>query len=230
MYLSRLTINPRCRAVLRDVSKPYQLHKSILCCFPTGKVGMERSKDEAAGVLFRLDTDARTNRMLLLVQSAQPPDWSKLPADYLLPPDPFDPIDLNPAVKEFNPMLSAGQVLNFRLHANPTKRLGKSFGQDAGKRVGIYDTDKQFEWLQRKGEQGGFQVLSAMPGQDQIQKDTIERKATENNATHGLKFLTVRFDGLLQVIDPERFVETLRAGIGSGKAFGCGLLSIAPAR
>jgi len=230
MYLSRLILNPRNRAVQRQIANPYQLHRTVMSCFPTGKVGLERTDDGATGVLFRLEEDTQTNRLLLLVQSTQPPDWSALPADYLLPPDPFDPVGANPAVKNFDPALSSGQMLHFRLHANPTKRLGKSFGQDAGKRVGIYDTDKQFEWLQRKGEQGGFQVLSAMPGQDQIQKDTIERKATENNATHGLKFLSVRFDGLLQVTDPERFAETLRAGIGSGKAFSCGLLSIAPAR
>jgi len=230
IYLSRLILNLRNRAVQRQIANPYQLHRTVMACFPTGNVGLERTNDAAAGVLFRLEEDTQTNRLPLLIQSTQPPDWSALPADYLSPPDPFDQVGTNPAVKSFDPTLSTGQMFHFRLHANPTKRLGKSFGQDAGKRVGIYDSDKQLEWLQRKGEQGGFQILSAMSGQDQIQKDKIERKATENNATHELKFLTVRFDGLLQVTDPERFVETLRAGIGSGKAFGCGLLSIAPVR
>jgi len=39
----------------------------------------------------------------------------------------------------------------------------------------------------------------------------------------------VLFDGRLVVTDADRFRETLTAGIGSGKAYGFGLLSIARA-
>jgi CRISPR system Cascade subunit CasE len=39
----------------------------------------------------------------------------------------------------------------------------------------------------------------------------------------------VRFDGLLVVTDPERLRHALRAGIGSAKGFGFGLLSLARA-
>ena len=48
-----------------------------------------------------------------------------------------------------------------------------------------------------------------------------------NGATHKLRLLAVRFDGLLQVTDPDRLRETVRRGIGSGKGFGFGLLSLA---
>jgi CRISPR system Cascade subunit CasE len=44
---------------------------------------------------------------------------------------------------------------------------------------------------------------------------------------HRMTFQSVRFEGLLTVIDPERFCQTLAAGIGSAKAFGFGLLSVA---
>ena len=40
--------------------------------------------------------------------------------------------------------------------------------------------------------------------------------------------LAVRFDGLLRVTDAGDFRETLICGIGPGKAYGFGLLSIAP--
>ena len=43
------------------------------------------------------------------------------------------------------------------------------------------------------------------------------------------EFLAVRFDGLLAVTDPALFRNTLQTGIGSAKAFGFGLLSLAPA-
>ena len=46
---------------------------------------------------------------------------------------------------------------------------------------------------------------------------------------HDLKLFSVQFDGVLQVVDTERLVQAIGAGIGSGKAFGCGLLSVARA-
>ena len=44
-----------------------------------------------------------------------------------------------------------------------------------------------------------------------------------------LTFTAVTFEGLLRVTDIQAFREALKCGIGSGKAYGFGLLSIAPA-
>ncbi len=44
-----------------------------------------------------------------------------------------------------------------------------------------------------------------------------------------LTFASVLFDGDLVVLDKMLFLEALSGGIGTGKAYGFGLLSIAPA-
>ena len=44
-----------------------------------------------------------------------------------------------------------------------------------------------------------------------------------------LTFEGVTFEGVLEVTDPERFAATVRSGIGPAKAYGYGLLSLAPA-
>ena len=44
-----------------------------------------------------------------------------------------------------------------------------------------------------------------------------------------LKLFTVQFDGVLQVIDADQTQHAIESGIGSGKGFGCGLLSLARA-
>jgi CRISPR system Cascade subunit CasE len=44
-----------------------------------------------------------------------------------------------------------------------------------------------------------------------------------------LQFKSVRYDGVLEVGDPERLIALARAGIGSAKGFGFGLLSLAGA-
>jgi CRISPR system Cascade subunit CasE len=106
--------------------------------------------------------------------------------------------------------------------ANPTKRLSKSLSQsrDESKRVGLYKPEEQLAWLARKGEAHGFQVVSAVPNRQPEMKDR----------QHLLEFLGVQFDGLLTVTAPEQLAESVINGIGSAKAFGCGLLSLAPAR
>jgi len=213
MYLSRLILNPRNRRVQKEVAAPYQMHRSLMRAFPDNlKEGDER-------VLFRLET-ARTGALTLLVQSLTLPDWSWLAEPdargYLLPVD-----EPNPAVKSFDLNLAISQVLAFRLRANPTVK--RRFDEETHKRVGLYREDEQIEWLRRKGEQGGFRVLSARTSGNDIIRGRIRR----NDQTHKVNLLAVQFDGLLQVTDPDRLRETVRQGVGSGKGLGFGLLSLA---
>jgi CRISPR system Cascade subunit CasE len=214
MYLSRLILNPRSRRVQREVAAPYQMHRSLMRAFPD---------DLAAGderVLFRLEAHPHTGTLNLLVQSLTLPDWSWLAEPgargYLLPVD-----EPNPAVKSFDLNLAPAQVLAFRLRANPTVK--RRFNEKDHKRVGLYREEEQIEWLKRKGEQGGFRVLSARTGG----RDTVNGTIHRDEATHKLHLLAVQFDGLLQVTDPDRLREAVQRGIGSGKGLGFGLLSLA---
>ncbi len=215
MYLSRLILNPRNRRVQRETANPYQLHRSLMSGFPANLAkGDER-------VLFRLDAHPRTGALTLLVQSLTLPDWSWLAQpnarDYLLPVG-----EPNPAVKSFDVQLAPGQTLAFRLRANPTVKR-KVEGKRNGKRVALFKEEEQMAWLHRKAEHGGFRVLSVRSGNEQDVRGQLRR----DGQTHKLKLFAVRFDGLLQVADPDRLRETVRRGVGSGKGLGFGLLSLA---
>lgn len=219
MYLSQLILNPRNRRVQKEIADPYQMHRSLMNAFPDNLAeGDER-------VLFRLETHPRTGGLTLLVQSWTLPDWSWLAEPnargYLLPVS-----EPNPAVKSFDLQLTPGQVLAFRLRANPTVK--RKFDSGDHKRVGLYREEEQIEWLKRKAEQGGFSLLSARTSNETVVGGRIHR----NRHTHKLQLLAVQFDGLLQVTNPDRLCESVRQGIGSGKALGAGLLSLArpPAR
>jgi len=218
MFYSLLTLNPRSHQVQSEIASPYEMHKTLLKAFFTGKFGVERVNPEAADVLFRLDSHD-DSVLTVLVQSRTEPNWAVLNRGYLLE---------TPKVKQRELSLQAGQLLTFRLRANPTKRLGKSAEYDKGKRVGIYDEDDQLAWLARKGEQHGFRVLRAQISQDAKIKnlEAIHR----NDGVHDLELLSVQFDGVLQVNDPDNLIQAVQTGIGSGKGFGFGLLSLAPAR
>ena len=215
MYLSRLILNPRARRVQREAAAPYELHRSLMRAFPDDlKEGEER-------VLHRLE-DLRDGGLPLLVQSWTLPDWSWLeePAarGYLLP------VGLpNPAIKQFDLRPTRGQVLAFRLRANPTVK--RTVG-GRKKRLGLYREEEQRAWLARKAELGGFGLLSVRARKDPDANGWLRR----GEKRHKLKLHAVRFDGQLQVTDPQRLREAVRRGVGSGKGLGFGLLSLAPPR
>lgn len=207
MYLSKLVLNPSSRRVRTEVGRLYELHRTLMQAFPSVQDG---GSDR---VLFRVDTDRETGTIILLVQSIQEPDWSALETarDFLQEP---------PQCKQFAPFFSVDQQLNFRLRANPTvKRQGKRFG--------LMKEDEQRVWFQRKGEAGGFAPHSIVV----IPEKTMEDKKTDDiGQPHDLTLIAVRFEGVLQVADPTIFNRTLEQGVGSGKGFGFGLLSVAQMR
>jgi len=214
MYLSRLILDPRSRRVRREVSEPYEMHRTLMNAF------LSADTSAPGRVLFRLDTppDGQMSRpgLVLLVQSEVLPDWRFLAGapGYLLAG-----AGENPAVKPFQPTFSGGQRLAFRLRANPTVKRD-------GKRRGLCSAEEQRAWLERKAQESGFVVLAADVMREGAVGGEIHRSEEE---THALRLLAVRFDGLLQVGDPPRFLAALQQGIGSGKGLGFGLLSLARA-
>lgn len=211
MYLSRLIINPRSRQVQRELAEPYEMHRTLSRCFPAEYGAQER-------VLFRVDMRPRSETPIILVQSHEQPDWTFLEEPgahaYLLAMDD----ESNPAIKTYQPHFNAGQVLAFRLCANPTVKRN-------GKRLGLYKEEEQCAWLERKAQAGGFRLLQM----NNRQKAPIGGKLYRDGARHDLNLLRIQFDGVLQVVAPDLFIAGLEKGIGSGKGFGCGLLSLAAA-
>lgn len=161
-------------------------------------------------VLFRVEPDHRSQGIMVLVQSTGPPDWSKLNVkeDFLVE---------KPEIKEYKPELKKGQLLRFRLLANPTVKKD-------GKRLGILGEQEQYQWFTRKSEQCGFEPLNIMT----VPVGFV--KASKNKGKTPISLHAVRYEGIIRVREPETFVESLQNGIGSAKGMGFGLLSIAPAK
>ncbi len=211
MYLSKLTLNPRSRQVQKDMADPYQLHRTVMSGFPETLPLGER-------VLHRLDVHQHTGQVTLLVQSHGAPDWTSVSEkDYLL---------ASPQFKSISVRVRPGQLLSFRLHANPTIKTRSKQDPSRKTRVPLVYEDQQMDWLAHKGEQHGFQVRK-------IQVMTIGQQQGWIQHAEGkqhLQIYVVRFEGMLQVTVPDLFLLALQNGIGPAKSFGCGLLSLAPLR
>lgn len=218
MYLTRLRLDPASPAVQRDLRDPQELHRTVMSAFPN----QEEAGVEARAffsVLHRLEFDRRTGQVLLYVQSKAAPDWSSLPSGYDLAEAGVKPVG------GLYDRIGVGQVLRFRLRANPTRKVDTKSGPDGvrrnGRRVPLNGVEAQVVWLARKAEQHGFTLVQATVAAT----GTTERV---HSYTTGRTFQGVLYEGRLVVRDPERFREALAGGVGPGKAFGFGLLTVAP--
>jgi CRISPR system Cascade subunit CasE len=223
LYLSLLRLNPASAAVQRDLRDVMGLHRTIMKAYPD-VLDPEVEARAYFGVLHRLEFDRRTARILLYVQSQTEPVWSQLPDGYLYPEDGMP----NPAVKSVGEVyagLNAERVLRFRLRANPTRKVDTKSGPDGarrnGRRVPLRGLPEQIGWLARKAQEHGFELLQATVAA------SGSAELVQSHGT-GRTFQGVLFEGSLAVRDPERFQLALAMGIGPGKAFGFGLLSVGP--
>lgn len=228
MFLSRLLLSNRSPEVRRDLANVHNMHRRVLTAFADRE--LEDGARRAYGALYRTETSSR-GEVALLVQSEAEPNWTRLPAGYLL--ECFEP---NPALTSLAPVvarLKPGIRLRFRLRANATKRLfaGK---EKRGARVELFGTERLLAWLLRKAERGGFQ-LAEREGLDvasELERYRVriaeEPKVRGRRNGAALTFGSTLFEGELVVTDPQAFAATLKQGIGTARAYGFGLLSVAP--
>lgn len=203
MYLTQLRLDPRSAQARRDLADPYDMHRTLVRAFVRDEI------EAPPRFLWRLEPGRAWDQPVVLVQSALASDWSVLAQ---LPG--YLQRGAEPATKTFEPtaVLQQAALCRFRLAANPTVTR-------ESKRHGLVGEDAQLAWLHRQGERLGFDVKAALVSGS----DTLHgRKAGTR-----VSLLRVVFDGVLQVRDAEALAAALVAGIGPGKAFGCGLLSLA---
>ncbi|WP_350449935.1 type I-E CRISPR-associated protein Cas6/Cse3/CasE [Aminobacterium mobile] len=247
LYLSRLFLNPYSRQVFSELPHPYEMHRTLMRAFPDVKGKNTSNAREKHKVLFRVEPHVENGHVKVYVQSCYEPDWTTLETfkDYLCP-------DIGIAAYECKNVMPIyqniknGQIVSFRLRANPTKRIAKLSDEMRGKRVELQKEEEQISWLIRKGQglgkenHGGFELLM----RETVNSDgakvlipkmnvshegkCINRKKAGHTGGYVTTHMAVLYEGLIRVIDKNNFLKTLINGIGPGKAFGFGLLTIAP--
>ena len=169
------------------------------------------------------------------------------PAYYILssqePAPSYGPWEIK--TKPFSPKLAAGQRLGFVLRANPVRTTKVSSDPDDKRRkrhdvimhAKCLERDEKPDpahrrgqsqlvqeagpqWLEERAELAGF-ALEALHVDDYRQHRLVKRGQTQP-----IRFSTLDYQGILRVLDVDRFLTTLHQGLGPAKAFGCGLLLV----
>lgn len=257
LYLSRVILNPASKAVMHDLGNPRELHKSISRWFPAIEGQNEKPQHEretprnAYNLLHRLDQKGES--VVLYVQSSIKPDWQRLSPGYATRFDDKKVDHLYAAIKDgdrlqfrltANPTKRAGKNDKGEPKYKDAKRKRIAiFGDREPDENGLKRTreKKLFEWLQRKGEgseaekivPAGFRIVSvdindrvpnlasSFNGKTQFKKEKSDKNSVVLDA--------VTFQGVLEVTDAYAFRNALANGIGPGKAYGFGLMSVARA-
>lgn len=181
---------------------PGKIHRALSYAFPEDLPDDER-------VLWRKEGDS------LLVQSMYPPVWRTVR-------------DLEqPQMKriQLDELLREGERYSFCLRANTTRNVYQENDDGTpirGKVIGLYAVPEQREWLISRAGKFGMEMLSVQV--------TLSDGLQFWHDDHRVTLAVAQFDGVLQVNDVEALGRAVQDGVGPAKAFGCGLLSLAPLR
>lgn len=205
MVLSRMELDLSKRETMMALAAPSRLHGAVEQAFSG-----ERKRN-----LWRLDT--LRGRQYLLLLSEERPDLTRAAEQFGFPDrDPaWESRDYLPFLQRIGP----GTRWHFRLTANPTisrKRDGKR-----GKVYAHITPGHQKEWLLKKSEKRGF---SLEEDSFDVVRSCWQRFSRKGERT--VSILSVTYEGILTVTDPELLRASLIEGIGRGKAYGMGLMTL----
>lgn len=208
MYLSRVEIDDNNRQKTKDLTHLGAYHNWVESSFPN-----ELAQNRRLRHLWRIDR-LRGKRYLLIV-SQEKPDLTKMQRYGVV----------NTAMtKDYQPFMEQiqnGDVMRFRLVANPTYRTD-------GKVYPHITVEQQKNWLLAQIEKAGFVIPTDQAGNYSF--EIVNRNWPVLYHKRRVRLSRVAFEGKLRVIDAAKLRLALTNGIGREKAYGMGMLTVIPLR
>lgn len=197
MYLIKVELDRReARGLLADCQ---QMHRFITGFFSTDR--------QSGQLLYR--TNLVQNKLCI----------------YLYAQDPAEHIPNNCRLQQRDiaswlDSMETGQLWCFDLIAAPTKKVASEGKKNSQRRI-LRQHQERKEWLERKASQNGFLIL-------QIQEQGQVHVSGKHRADKGgvMYHDAYHYQGVLQITDPEAFRRAMHTGIGSGKAYGFGMMMV----
>jgi CRISPR system Cascade subunit CasE len=234
--LSRIWLNPLRSGGQGLLSSPQRLHAAILGGFP--------DLTPTDRVLWRLET-TNPHRPTLLILGKGHPDWTHLVEQAGWPSSDANQV----RVADYDPLLEQvvyGREFRFKITANPVQAVRPPTPGPDGRygryaRVGHRTEAHQRRWFLERTDRWGFTVASATPPlpapglQGDLEPfDTVRvthrqrHSFSKSDAGKRVVLQTATFEGQLTVTNATALRASLLDGIGPAKAYGCGLLTLAP--
>lgn len=255
MFLTRFRVNTARPGARRLLSSPQAMHAAVMSSFP-GLLPSDVPTPDEPRVLWRLDHQARAE-VLLYIVSPDRPDLTHLVEQAGWPAAAaVDAQTPGWQSRPYGPLLdrlATGDRWAFRLTANPVHTIRRNDSEP--RKITAHLTPvHQMAWLLQRQERCGFRILEKAGDQRLLPSGTTHQGKHEHHGDRyelavgnqqNLSFdkssgagsqkrgkpvalACVTFDGRLEVTDPDALRRTLTQGVGRAKAYGCGLITLAP--
>lgn len=231
-YLSKVPLNPLRKGTRWLLANPQRVHAAVL-----GGIAEQPVNER---VLWRLEPVERAPHLLVLTRSR--PSWEHVVEQAGWPGAEGG----SAQIAEYEPLLALimqGRSFRFRLKANPVSAVRRPEAPTAsqaellegerrrrGTRVGHRSVAHQLAWFLDRASDGGNGWGFSVGPRDDANVSVVARERlvfSKKREMNPITLNTATFEGRLVVTDPLRFREVLLGGVGSGKAYGCGLLTVA---
>lgn len=218
-----------------DWTDHQQAHRGVMRLFPRDLGGDPGRRRETAGVLFRIDVIGGIPTVL--VQSKMTPE--------IAPPG-ARMMTVNPG------RFAAGDRVTFRVKLNPVRRTTVYFtDQTRTKRVSDDDRSARAAVRLANGrrDRSNIQQHASVVPAEQLVDWLVDKLSpalsgidvlnVTRDQSHpaggrgrgrGWKLVGYTFDGVATVADQADLAGLCVEGVGRGRAYGCGLLTVAPTR
>ncbi|MCX6178285.1 MAG: type I-E CRISPR-associated protein Cas6/Cse3/CasE [Chlorobiales bacterium] len=201
MIASILKLGPKDIKILR-ITDDYSLHRVVYSLFEDLRSEAEKNASVPSGFLYADKGGDRNGRLILLLSDREPrnPEHGTLES------------------KAVDEKFFLYDRYRFEVLINPTRRDNKS-----RKIIALREREEIARWFIDKAPASwGFTVN---PVNLQIKALKVKQFVKQTHSvTHG----GAEIAGELEVVDRSLFIKSFQYGIGRGRAFGFGLLQIAP--
>ncbi|GAA2248460.1 type I-E CRISPR-associated protein Cas6/Cse3/CasE [Streptomyces amakusaensis] len=254
-YLSKIALNPHRRSTLALLANPHRMHATLLAGFAvqpvTERVLWRLEKDNPHRAELLVLTETRPSWIHLVEQAGWPgaDDSAPLVADYAPLLDRITPGSEFAFRLTANPVQSLRQPTN--LSPEQAERRAKQEAQPGtaaerkirGFRMPHRTAAQQLHWLLSRTDRHGFTIPAVQdptpppplglgqpgppsPAVALAARDILRFSKRQNGPR--LTLSTATYQGRLRVTEPDLLRHTLLQGIGPAKAYGQGLLTLAP--
>jgi CRISPR system Cascade subunit CasE len=218
-FLCSIPLNPLRSGAQRLLTNPQRMHAAVEGVLPPQRSGR---------LLWRLERNGPHANLLILSPDQPTPDhlieqagWPDAPGGA-------------PRIADMAPLLgqvALGREFEFRVRLNPVQHVPT--GADTrGERRGHRTLAHQLDWFLTRttgsGATWGFSVGADAESANATIPEREHLSFRRGGSERPVTLDTATFQGVLTVTDATLLRRSLLEGIGSGKAYGCGLLTLAP--
>lgn len=207
MFLSKLVFNLHSRKAINAVVNANEMHKLVMSMFKNIESDTPRKE---LSVLYSLDIGP--TQVGVLVQSLDEPNADKLLNDNTI---------ISIQTKSIDKMLDSiekGSWLRLEVLSEPYKKVENINSKNSRRKV-LTNEEEKLEWFNRKISANGCFVKNEM---------IVKKGDTVYGQKKNLKFVyhPSVYSCIIKIDDKDKFNELVKNGIGSGKAYGMGMLKI----